>query len=102
MCLAPAAHRWKFTRDKFETWPRNGFAKQGKRYIHIRNIILGVLVINADQQLVNDIFSQFALLVGYRKCSPAKKPSEFHPMHKNLSIFEPHCHTAWVSRVDLL
>ena len=29
MCLPLAGHRWRFTRDKFETRPGNGFAKQG-------------------------------------------------------------------------
>ena len=38
MCLPLAGHRWRFTRDKFETRTGNGFTKQD----------LGLLVINAD------------------------------------------------------
>ncbi len=35
MCLPLPRHRWKCTRDKFETRPRNGFAKQGTTVPHI-------------------------------------------------------------------
>ena len=47
--------------------------KKWIRKAGMRNIILGLLVINADQQLVNDVFSQFACRISQmQSCKKAK------------------------------
>jgi len=61
-------------RDLAKKWIRKA-GHNGTIYIYInmRNIILGLLVINADQQLVNDVFSQFACRISQmQSCKKAK------------------------------
>ena len=66
---------------------------RAQRYhIYMRNIVLGLLVINADQQLVNDVFSQFACRIS--QMQSFKKAKWISPHAKesvNFWTTLPHC-----------